>query len=287
MMKILNYKATLLICLAFIFGPAVHLRAEDKTPIVFAAEEMAKRNDADLKFDHTHSAWNEILKEAVVTKGAKSSVRYAALKQGPKRLESYIHSLSDVTKEQYDKFSESEKLSFLINAYNAFTLTLVVNNYPVSSIKKIGGWFSTPWKIQFFKLFGELHSLDDIEHGMIRKWFNEPRIHFALVCAAKSCPPLRNEAYVADRLEEQLSAAARNFLTDRDRNYFDAPTGIVYLSSIFQWYGDDFNKTYRSAKQFIATVMAGSKIEEIKIANEDTPIEYLSYDWALNDASSN
>lgn len=285
-MKILNYKATLLICLAFIFGLAVHLRAEDKIPIVFAAEEMAKRNAADLKFDHTHSAWNEILKEAVVTKGAKSSVRYAALKQGPKRLESYIHSLSDVTKEQYDKFSESEKLSFLINAYNAFTLTLVVNNYPVSSIKKIGGWFSTPWKIQFFKLFGELHSLDDIEHEMIRKWFNEPRIHFALVCAAKSCPPLRNEAFVAARLETQLRDAARNFLSDKDRNYFDGGTGTLYLSSIFKWYGDDFNKTYGSAQQFIATVIAGSKIEEVKIANEKTPVEYLNYDWTLNDASN-
>jgi hypothetical protein len=155
----------------------------------------------------------------------------------------------------------------------------------MTSIKKIGSWLSTPWKIQFFKLFGEPHALDDIEHKMIRQWFNEPRIHFALVCAAKSCPPLRSEAYTADRLEAQLNDAARNFLTDKDRNYFDPSTSTLYLSSIFKWYGSDFNAKYISDRHFIAPFMARDELTVEKIVSESTPLEYLSYDWSLNDAS--
>lgn len=284
-MKSLIHQAVILICIGFTFGSAALLRADDGTPIVFAAEEMAKQNAANAKFDHQHHLWDRLLKEMVVPAGAKASVRYEALKQVPKDLQTYIYSLSDVTRTQYDKFTEAQKLSFLINAYNAFTLTLVINNYPVSSIKKIGSWFSTPWKIQFFKLFGELHSLDDIEHEMIRKWFNEPRIHFALVCAAKSCPPLRNEAYVAEHLDRQLSDAARNFLLDRDNNRFDENTRTLYLSSIFKWYGDDFNKTYGSAIHFIAPILARNKAEELQITSESTAIKYIDYNWSLNDAT--
>ncbi len=260
--------------------------AEDNLPIVFAADELAKSQAINNQFDQMHSLWNEILKEHVVVSGHKSAVRYGHIKGSPKKLQQYIYSLSDVSKKQFDSFSEPQKLSFLINAYNAFTLTLVLNNYPVSSIKKIGSWFSTPWKIRFFKLFGEMRSLDDIEHEMIRKWFNEPRIHFALVCAAKSCPPLRNEAFVAERLEEQLSDAAKNFLTDRDRNYYDGQSQILYLSSIFKWYGDDFNKTYGSALNFTAPILAGNKAEELQITSESTATQYLNYDWSLNDAAN-
>lgn len=260
--------------------------AEEKLPIVFAADE-AKRKAAEVApFDHTHAKWSKILNESVVLDGAKSHVRYGLLKASPRELETYIHRLSDVTRAEFDKFTESQKLSYLINAYNAFTLTLVINNYPVSSIKKIGSWFSTSWKIKFFKLFGELHALDDIEHEMIRKWFNEPRIHFALVCAARSCPALRDEAYTAERLDQQLADAARNFLQDKDRNYFDASSKTLYLSSIFKWYGDDFNKSHGTARQFVSAFIGGTNEEVKLIADQATALEYLSYDWSLNDAAS-
>jgi len=269
-----------------VFVTSKLVRAEDHLPIVFAKGELAKQRAAAAEFDHSHTIWSKILHEVVVQDGVKSGVKYSALRSSPKELQRYIYSLSDVTKSQFSKFTEAQKLSFLINAYNAFTVTLIINNYPVSSIKKIGGWFSTPWKIQFFKLFGELHSLDDIEHEMIRKWFDEPRIHFALVCAAKSCPPLRNEAYVADRLEDQLHDAAKNFLNDNDRNYFDPATSTLHFSSIFKWYGSDFDKKHGSAQRFAAPFIADSEGQAATIAAESTAIEFLPYDWSLNDAAS-
>lgn len=286
MRNIFRYLFYIFIVPAFIAAINFAAFAEEGLPIVFAADEAGRKAAQVVPFDHSHALWSKVLNESVVLDGAKSSVKYRSIKSSPKELETYIHRLSDVSKAEFDNFTEPQKLSFLINAYNAFTVTLIVNNYPVSSIKKIGSWFSTPWKIQFFKLFGELHALDDIEHEMIRKWFNEPRIHFALVCAARSCPALRNEAYIGERLEQQLTDAARTFLQDKDRNYFDASNKTLYLSSIFKWYGDDFNKTYRSARRFASTFIGRTNEEVNLIADDATSLEYLSYDWSLNDAAS-
>lgn len=236
---------------------------------------FASENEAST-FDHSHRLLSEVLSKHVVTSGHQSSVRYQALKSSPNGLRQYLEQVSNVTKKQYQGFSENEKLAFLINAYNAFTLELLIQHYPVKSIKDIGGWFSSPWKKDFFRLFSEQHTLDDIEHEMIRKWFDEPRIHFALVCAARSCPPLKAAPYIAVTLNKQLSEAAENFLNDSERNRLDSISNTLYLSSIFKWYGSDFNAKHGSAKNYVARFYG---VDPNKVS-----VSYLTYDWSLNDA---
>ena len=142
-----------------------------------------------------------------------------------------------------------QQLAFLINAYNAFTIQLIIQNIDAfnsgeaQSIRDLGSFFKSPWEQSFFKLLGKQRTLDWLEHEKIRVDFNEPRIHFALVCAAVSCPKLRSEAYQANQLDEQLENQTRLFLSDRDKNGVDEAG--IYLSKIFKWYGDDFNDVQR------------------------------------------
>lgn len=241
-----------------------------------------QKTTADL--DHSHSVWTSALSEFVMKRGAQSRVRYEAIRSNPKNIQQYLDGIGTVTEREFAAFSDAQRIAFLINAYNAYTVALIVNNYPVQSIKKIGGWFASPWKIQFFRLRGQLHALDDIEHTMLRKDFNEPRIHFALVCAAVSCPALRNEAYVADRLNTQLDDAADSFLSDAERNRFDPSTKILHLSSIFKWYGDDFNPKFGSAANFAISRMKRLKLIPEAVPPSSISIEYLPYDWSLNDS---
>jgi len=230
-------------------------------------------------FDHTHQKWDEVLKQFVEHRGETTVVDYKALKESPQKLNEYLKSLSAVSKSEYEKFSKNEKLAFFINAYNAFTLKLIINHYPVESIKDIGSLFSSPWKIKFFRLLGTEMNLDDIEHGTIRANFDEPRIHFTVNCASIGCPSLRTEAFVASRLEQQLEQAPVDFLTDESRNRFDPDTDTLYLSQIFKWYGDDF-KNVGGVRAFVADRMTtDSKLKEkIKTAK----LEYLDYNWKLN-----
>ena len=236
--------------------------------------------DSKNSFDHSHSAWDKILKEYLKVSGATSRVNYSKLKANVVKLDAYLSQVEEVSKPQYQKFSSDEKLAFLINAYNAFTLKLITNHYPVDSIKDIGGLFSSPWKQEFFTLLGKKSHLDNIEHNIIRKEFNEPRIHFALVCAAKGCPPLRSEAYLAAKLEEQLEDAGLSFINDRSRNFYDSKPDILHVSSIFKWYGDDFNKNYGSFINYVSTRI---KTDPKPLSNKKPTIKYLDYDWSLNE----
>ena len=172
-------------------------------------------------FDHQHARWNDLLRRYVETDGAISRVDYTAIRKNQNILNQYLTELEAVSLEEYQNWSESERLAFLVNAYNAFTVKLIVDNYPVDSIKDLGGWLSTPWKKRFFSLFGEQKHLDNVEHDIIRKKFKEPRIHFAVNCASLGCPPLRQEAYVADRLDQQLEESTQVFLMDVRRNRYD------------------------------------------------------------------
>jgi len=250
--------------------------------LVITAPAWASENET-VVFDHSHSAWNKVLKTYVGVDGATSRVRYAALKERPEDLNAYLATVEKVSLTEFSNFSEKQRLAFLINSYNALTVKLILDHYPVKSIKDIGGIFSSPWKEKFFTLFGEKHRLDDIEHEMIRKKFNEPRIHFALVCASKDCPGLRNEAFVVLRLDEQLENAANSFLRDSKRNSFNAKDGVLSISSIFKWYGEDFSKKFGSVKSFIAPRMAKTPDEEIAIKSDKAKIKYLDYDWSLNE----
>jgi hypothetical protein len=168
---------------------------------------------------------------------------------------------------------------FWINAYNAFTIKLIIKYYPLKSIKDIGTgiqipFVNTPWTVRFFYIGNDRMDLDNIEHGRLRKKFDDPRLHMALVCASKSCPILLNEAYDAKRMDEQLAKQATAFLADPFRNKMSADK--PQLSMLFKWYGGDFNKNGGSVRGFI-NVHSPIKIKP------DAKISYLDYDWGLNE----
>lgn len=246
-------------------------------------------------FDPSHAAWDALLKQHVVlTNGGKASaVRYADLQEQRSALKGYLATLSAVTEGEYARWSEAERLAFLINAYNAFTVELILTEYPnVQSIKDLGWLFQSPWKQRFFTLLGEKRHLDNIEHDLMRgpDGFQEPRIHFAVNCASIGCPMLRNEAYTAKRLDAQLDDAMARFLSDRRRNRFDAVSGTLQVSKIFDWYGEDFEQGHRgfhSLKDTFAQYsahLADSETERQRIREDNYRIAFLDYDWRLNDA---
>ncbi|MFT6344027.1 MAG: hypothetical protein ACJAWQ_001093 [Paraglaciecola sp.] len=251
-------------------------------------------------FDHQHQMFNQVLNDVVRLSPNKRQTRvdYGLLNKQPEQLNRYLAALSSVKQSEYKLWTDDEQLSFLINAYNAFTLQLINQNYgkfqngKVESIKDLGGFFSSPWKQSFFTLLEEKHSLDDIEHDMIRVWFKRPRIHAALVCAAVSCPPLRDQAFVADQLSQQLDDQMRQFLSDDQRNTINLSDNRVNLSSIFKWYGEDFEtgqQGFTSLKDLVKLYqadMADSPQQLTWLQKQDFNIRYLDYDWRLNDIST-
>lgn len=220
-----------------------------------------------------HKDYDAILKRYVDQNGM---VDYAGLKENVGALKSYLSKLE--SNPPQEDWTSDEKLAYWINAYNAYTLDLIVQYYPVESIKELGSaikipFVSTAWDIKFINIGGEEYDLNNIEHGIIRKQFEEPRIHFALVCAAVSCPKLRNEAYFADRLEEQLTMAAKDFLNDPSKNEFTG-SNQARISKIFSWYGGDFKKQTTLIEYL--NKYAPTKLEK------GADIKFQDYDWALN-----
>ncbi len=208
-------------------------------------------------------------------------VTYARLKANRESLDEYLNQTGAVERAVFDAWPEDEQLAFLINLYNAATLKLIIDNYPVSSIKSLGGLARSPWRLDFVPLFGKLVSLDHIEHGIIRKAYHEPRIHFALVCAAKSCPPLRNEAYIGRQLEEQLNSQAETFLRDNTKNRVDPSTGTLQLSSIFKWYLQDFATDQAGLIAYVKPYLPSGDVAWLQ--DNKAKVSYLEYDWTLNE----
>lgn len=246
-------------------------------------------------FDHTHAAWTALLKRHVVLLrgGQASQLRYAGLATERAALKAYLDSLSAVSRASFDGWSKAQQQAFLINAYNAFTAELILTKYPdLKSIKDLGSLLSNPWKPKWIALLGGKLSLDDIEHGLLRERgrYDEPRVHFAVNCASIGCPMLREEAYVAERLEAQLEQQAQRFMADRTRNRFDAAKGRLELSKIFDWYGEDFrlgHQGIRSVAAFAARHaerLSDVPAERERIRAATLDIGFLDYDWALNDA---
>lgn len=228
-------------------------------------------------FDHAHAAWTAVLRSHV----QDGLVDYAALKAQPRDLHAYLDTLAAVTKADFERWKKPEQVAFLLNLYNASTLKLVTDHHPVTSIKKIGGLLRSPWSLKVVRVWGDRLSLDEIEHEWLRSArYAEPRIHFGLVCAAKSCPPLRPEAYAAERLDAQLGEQGRAFLRDTTKNRFDAETRTLWLSQIFEWFEADFTDGGKSVVEFVrpylpepaAAALAGGKVK----------VRYLDYDWSLN-----
>jgi hypothetical protein len=247
------------------------------TLIAALSAMLAGGGAAGDSFDHMHKHWTDVLHRFVVN----GSVDYAGLKADRSSLDGYLSELAAVTLREFQSWNANQQLAFLINLYNAETVQLIVDHYPVDSIKDIGGFLTKPWDLQCVHLFGKTVTLDTIEHGMIRKNYKEPRIHFVLVCAARGCPPLRSEAYVADRLDAQLDDQVLVFLNTPEKNRIDLENKALYLSPIFKWYGDDFQKYSRSVQYFLSHYYP--KEYERALRDGAYEIYYTDYDWSLND----
>ncbi len=244
-------------------------------------------------FDQTHSAWTSFLKKhvVVVDDGKASKVDYAGALEDRAALKTYLDTVSKVPAAEYAGWKKAERLAFLINAYNAFTVEKVLTRYPdLKSIRDFGTYFGNPWKDKFFTLFGKPMTLDGIEQDTIRApgAFDEPRIHFAVNCASIGCPMLREEAYVPDRLDRQLEEQTGRFLSDRSRNRY--ADGVLEVSKIFDWYKKDFTAGYQgisSVEQFLgnyAALLADKPDDQKAIREGRVKVKYLDYDWSLNDA---
>jgi len=260
-------------------GPAVSARAEPP-------------------FDHQHTAWTSLLQRHVVLAppGFSSGLRYAAMQSERALLLAYLASLSAVSMASYQDWSKRQQLAFLVNAYNAYTIDLVLSRYPdLRSIKDLGNMFQSPWKKTFFRLLGEERSLDEVEHGLIRApgKFDDPRVHMAVVCASAACPMLRNEAFTATRIDAQFDDSMRRFMSDRRRNRFEgAPgrSGVLRVSKIFDWYRADFERGHQgfSSVQSVfaryAEALADAPAARADIRAGRYRLEFFDYDWSLNDA---
>ena len=217
-----------------------------------------------------HEAWTKLLQTHVDSFGW---VSYKGFRSDSLALNAYLNLLAAC--EPDDSWTKTESLAYWINVYNAFTVKLIVDHYPTSSIKDIKSgipFVNSVWDISFIPIGTRLLSLNDVEHTILRKEFEEPRIHFAIVCASKSCPQLLNEAYETDELEAQLESQAYNFINDKTKNEIEAEE--IRISPIFKWFTSDFTKN-SSLKEFIA-----------RYAHQDfgprAKVRYLRYDWSLN-----
>ena len=238
------------------------------------------------EFDHTHGAFTTVL-EAYVGDGL---VSYDRLTKNREALDAYITSLLAVSHDRYKHFSTNERLAFLINAYNAFTIDLILQHYPVSSILDIpNAWDDHEWV-----LLDSSRTLNHIEHEIIRKEFHEPLIHFALVCAARACPKLPSYAFRADSLDNQLKSSAEAFIRDDSRNRLVRESSILHLSKIFEWYGEDFVSRWGDSpvpdarmtavdRSLVGVFQAyGTVDDSLFLTAHPVAIHFLEYDWGLN-----
>ncbi len=215
-----------------------------------------------LKSSNLHDEWDAMLQQFV--KGDVVDYKGFQSKANGK-LNLYLEKLNKAFLSGFNDFSVKEQLAFYINLYNAYTVRLILDNPEVTSIRDI----KRPWKRNFVSLGKKKKSLNDIEHKIIRKYFKEPRVHFALVCASIGCPSLKPFAFVADKLDKQLVAASRYFLADKTKNQFTASESRI--SDIFNWYGGDFDDLEAFFKNYAPESF-----------NPEAPIDYLEYNWKLN-----
>ncbi|NNC94583.1 MAG: DUF547 domain-containing protein [Chitinophagales bacterium] len=221
----------------------------------------------------SHNEWDKLTKKNVKSSG---EVDYLSFIEDSIRFKSYLDLLS--VNPPSEGWSNNEKLVYWINAYNAFTVQIVLKHYPIESITDIKTFHiplvNTVWHDEFIPIGDQKISLNHIEHGILRKEFNDPRIHFAINCASLSCPKLRNEAYRSEQIDKQLDDQAHAFFNDTGKNEFSVDR--VEVSRIFQW----FRKDFTTESTLIAYLNRYSPVE----IREDATISYKKYDWSLNEA---
>ena len=244
---------------------------------------------AQAQFDHGHAAWDALLKKHVrwLPDGKQSRVDYAGLQAERATLKSVLDAMSAVPRAAFDGWSQAQRMAFLINAYNAFTVELILTRYPdLKSIKDLGSFVQSPWKKQFFRLLGEERHLDWIEHEQLRPLYAEPRVHAAVNCASIGCPALRPEAFSAARLEAQLEDGMQRFMADRTRNR--VRTGKLEVSAIFKWFREDFEQGHRGWNKVedvfaaYAVSLTDTPSEQEALRARSLPVGHLDYDWSLN-----
>ena len=222
----------------------------------------------------SHELFDQVLQEHVDEKGW---VNYTKLKANPEKFEAYLDLLAFANPTE---LSYNERLTFWINAYNALVIKGVINHYPITSVRKVklfNGFFS---RLKFH-VAGKMYTLNEIEHGIIRTEFVDPRVHFVLVCASRSCPPLWTRAYSADTIEARLETATFNFIRNPEQVRIDRAKRHVYVSKIFKWYKDDFKEGYAGVADFLFDYLSPEDAEYLE--STDVKIRYLDYDWTLND----
>jgi hypothetical protein len=225
-----------------------------------------------------HSAYDELLGEHV--RQREGLVDYAGLDEDEEKLDSYLESIASA---DLASLGREEQLALLINAYNAYTLKLIIENYPeIESIREI----DAPWETARYTVGGFELSLDDIEHGIIRPVYKDPRIHFAVNCASIGCPPLRASAYEGADVDEQLDVATQDTL--RDERYVRLEGDTLYLNKIFKWYGedfidDDFRNSAATVPRFVARYAREEVAELVEKEGGSPTVSFLEYDWSLND----
>jgi hypothetical protein len=263
-----------------------------KSPLLAIAALMLSTSAP--AFDHSYKAWDDLLHKHVryVQDGNASRVDYAGFAQDRAQLEAVLDEDSKVARAEFDAWTKAQQQAFLINAYNAFTVELILTKYPdLKSIRDLGSFISKPWSKKFFRLFGEESYLDFIEHEMLRKdgVYDDPRVHVAVVCASIGCPMLRNEAFVPEKLDSQLDDAMRRFLSDRSRNRYDPQARKLEVSKIFDWYGKDFERGHNGFTSVKATLaryadqLADKPEDRAVVRGEKADVTFLDYDWSLND----
>lgn len=268
------------VCLPMLALPGNAARAEEVAKL-FSAHARGSAATVD------HAAWSGLLRRYTVLDGkGLRRVRYAAWKaEGRAALDAYIASLESVAVARLDR---AEQFAFWANLYNAKTIAIVLDKYPVKSIKDIslgGSFLATftggPWKAKVVKVSGHDLSLDDIEHGILRPIFKDPRVHYAVNCASVGCPNIGGEAFTGAKLETQLDAAAKA--------YVNSPRGVslarggVTASSIYTWFQADFGGDAAGVLahlQRYAEPGLRAKLAPV------TTIDGYVYDWTLNDAGN-
>jgi hypothetical protein len=248
-----------------------------------AAAAPAQATPAPAAFDHAD--FDALLKKHMTG----DRVDYAALKAGRAPLDAYVDRVAKVAKDEFAKWPRDEQMAFWINAYNALTLRSIVDAYPINgsalsihprnSIRQI----DDVWKKKH-KVASQEVSLDDIENGILRKQWKDPRIHAAINCASKGCPALRDEAFTAAKLNDQLEDQMRKFVVDAARNTIDPKAKKVEVSSIFKWFGEDFGakQDERAILGFLAK-FGPSDWKPFLAAFDPDDVDFRDYDWSLND----
>lgn len=243
-----------------------HAKTEDSLEnMIFKIDSVKVKPEPIIEIveQFNHSIFNDLL---IVNITSERKTNYKGFIKNKALFETYLTALSENT--PLGNWSKEDKLAYWMNAYNAFTIKLIIDNYPTKSIKDI----KNAWDARFFKLGKKWYNLSDIEHKILRK-MNDPRIHFGINCASYSCPPLLNKAFTATSVNDDLEYLAHQFINDKNRNTISENS--IQISRIFQWFSKDF-KTEDTLIDYL------NKYSDITIKNS-AQIRYKKYDWNLNE----